>query len=386
MQDEQNALALCRTKVHAKKLPMEVVDAEYQCEAAVLLLLGTSLVCEDVLAFSAWMLSLANAQCSLVEAEEGGVAAVMTRPILEFMPLLPLARSLSFPHSFSPPLPPPSPSLPPPPLSLSSLACFSLTCFSGRNAASTDIRLHFKNVEKQFESYQGINIKLQCVPSPPPPPLRHPHVLQVLHTGIDITADGGRLEGARPRGALLPAPVDTNTTIKMEVGIEDCLHIEFEYNKSKYHLKNVIVGKIYFLLVRIKIKHMELSILWWEATGSPPNQCNESETITKFEVMNGVPVRGETISIRLFLGGFDLTLTVRDINKKFSTRITSTSFSSTRRTGGTSSSRCVPSFVLLQSTPTTLRFPHPLPHLIPPLPCLPPSRRLPLFRPLPPAC
>jgi len=27
---------------------------------------------------------------------------------------------------------------------------------------------------------------------------------------------------------------DQNTSIKMEVGIEDCLHIEFEYNKSKY--------------------------------------------------------------------------------------------------------------------------------------------------------
>lgn len=26
---------------------------------------------------------------------------------------------------------------------------------------------------------------------------------------------------------------DTNSSIKMEVGIEDCLHIEFEYNKSK---------------------------------------------------------------------------------------------------------------------------------------------------------
>jgi len=26
---------------------------------------------------------------------------------------------------------------------------------------------------------------------------------------------------------------DTNNSIKMEVGIEDCLHIEFEYNKSK---------------------------------------------------------------------------------------------------------------------------------------------------------
>ena len=31
-------------------------------------------------------------------------------------------------------------------------------------------------------------------------------------------------------------PPDSNNSIKMEVGIEDCLHIEFEYNKSKYSL------------------------------------------------------------------------------------------------------------------------------------------------------
>lgn len=104
-------------------------------------------------------------------------------------------------------------------------------------------------------------------------------------------------------------PPDSNNSIKMEVGIEDCLHIEFEYNKSKYvrpsfhfiqllirdryHLKDVIVGKIYFLLVRIKIKHMELSIIRRETTGSSPNQYNESETITKFEIMDGAPVRGK---------------------------------------------------------------------------------------------
>jgi hypothetical protein len=70
----------------------------------------------------------------------------------------------------------------------------------------------------------------------------------------------------------------------MDVGIEDCLHIEFEYSKSKYHLKDVIVGRIYFLLVRLKIKHMELSIIRRETTGSPPNQYNESETLVRFEV------------------------------------------------------------------------------------------------------
>ena len=33
-----------------------------------------------------------------------------------------------------------------------------------------------------------------------------------------------------------------------------------------------------------------------------------------------ISLSGETIPIRLFLGGFDLTPTFRDVNKKFSTR------------------------------------------------------------------
>jgi len=37
--------------------------------------------------------------------------------------------------------------------------------------------------------------------------------------------------------------------VQMEVGIEDCLHIEFEYDKARYHLKDSVIGKIYFLLV-----------------------------------------------------------------------------------------------------------------------------------------
>lgn len=91
-------------------------------------------------------------------------------------------------------------------------------------------------------------------------------------------------------------------------------------------------------MVRLKIKYMELSIIKRETTGSSPNQYNESETvilfikkcmktlfngfikISRFEIMDGQPVRGETIPIRLFLGGFDLTPTFRDVNKKFSTR------------------------------------------------------------------
>jgi len=113
---------------------------------------------------------------------------------------------------------------------------------------------------------------------------------------------------------------EMNNPIKMEVGIEDCLHIEFEYNKSKYHLKDTIIGKIYFLLVRIKIKHMEIAIIKKECTGTGPNMFSENETITKYEIMDGAPVKGESIPIRVFLAGYNLTPTMRDINKKFSVK------------------------------------------------------------------
>ncbi|KAG5633712.1 Vacuolar protein sorting-associated protein 26B-like protein [Sphagnurus paluster] len=178
----------------------------------------------------------------------------------------------------------------------------------------------FKNVEKQFESYQGINVKLRWVllssfaPKSTEIPASYFIRVSISRRMADVTKERDIWVHS------FRMPPDSNNSIKMEVGIEDCLHIEFEYNKSKYHLKDVIVGKIYFLLVRIKIKHIELSIIRRETTGSPPNQYNESETITKFEIMDGAPVRGETIPIRLFLGGFDLTPTFRDVNKKFSTR------------------------------------------------------------------
>ncbi|KAJ3036343.1 Vacuolar protein sorting-associated protein 26B [Rhizophlyctis rosea] len=173
----------------------------------------------------------------------------------------------------------------------------------GELRQSASFEFEFKNVEKQYESYYGINVKLRYFVR-----VTISRRLSDIIKEKDVWVYSYRM------------PPEVNNSIKMEVGIEDCLHIEFEYNKSKYHLRDVIVGKIYFLLVRIKIKHMELSIIRRETTGAAQSQLNESETITKFEIMDGAPVRGETIPIRLFLSGFELTPTYRDVNKKFSTR------------------------------------------------------------------
>ncbi|KAH0859357.1 hypothetical protein HID58_087618 [Brassica napus] len=174
----------------------------------------------------------------------------------------------------------------------------------------------FSTVEMPHETYNGVNVRLR-------------YVLKVTVTrgyGGSIVEYQDFVFLSEESPMRLEKRVRTNLMqntvreIHMEVGIEDCLHIEFEYNKSKYHLKDVILGKIYFLLVRIKIKNMDLEIRRRESTGAGANTHVETETLAKFELMDGAPVRGESIPVRLFLTPYDLTPTLTNINNKFSVK------------------------------------------------------------------
>lgn len=162
----------------------------------------------------------------------------------------------------------------------------------------------FTDVEKQYETYSGNNVRLRY--------FLRAKITRQYSANISKVVDF-----AVQNVEIMP---EVNNSIKMEVGIEDCLHIEFEYARGKYHLMDVIIGKIYFLLVRIKIKYMELIIVKRESTGTGQNTYNESENISKFEIMDGAPVRGESIPIRLFLSPYDLTPTFRNVHNKFSVR------------------------------------------------------------------
>jgi|EP00550_Attheya_septentrionalis_P005213 vacuolar protein sorting-associated protein 26 len=188
----------------------------------------------------------------------------------------------------------------------------------------TEIPFYFRGVEKFHETYRGRNVIVRYfirveVERKYFPPITQEHdlVVQIL--------------GDEP-------PV--NEPIKMEVGIEDCLHIEFEYERRYYHLRDMILGKINFLLVRIRIKHMELAVIRRETSGEglaptapgganaagantvSPNALTETQTLIKYEIMDGAPVKGETIPVRLYLQGIpaDLTPTYNSVNNRFSVR------------------------------------------------------------------
>lgn len=170
---------------------------------------------------------------------------------------------------------------------------------------SKQYKWHFKAVDKANETYHGNNVRLRYFV----------RLSVVRNYAGNITKEVDMVVQN-----IHPQP-EHNNSLKMEVGIEDCLHIEFEYDKSKYHLKDVVVGKVYFLLVRIKIKHMELNIIRKETTGSQSNnQHSDNETLTKFEIMDGAPVKDQCIPVRLYLTGFDLTPSYKNVQNKFSVR------------------------------------------------------------------
>ncbi|TMW61688.1 hypothetical protein Poli38472_010751 [Pythium oligandrum] len=162
----------------------------------------------------------------------------------------------------------------------------------------------FSTVDKPHESYYGRSVRVRYV-------LRA--TLSRSYASNVVTEQDLWVQalGSHP---------ELNNTIKMEVGIEECLHIEFEYNRSKYHLKDVVIGKIFFLLVRIKIKHMELAILRREVVGAGAEKHSESEVLAKFELMDGAPVKGESIPVRLYLAPYALTPTYRNVQNQFSVK------------------------------------------------------------------
>mmetsp|Transcript_7831 Transcript_7831/g.12901 ORF Transcript_7831/g.12901 Transcript_7831/m.12901 type:complete len:383 (+) Transcript_7831:94-1242(+) len=201
------------------------------------------------------------------------------------------------------------------------------------------VPFNFRGVEKIHETYHGRNVSVKYfvqveVRRQWLPPITAEHEVLVQIPGVEPSV---------------------NEPIKMEVGIEDCLHIEFEYERRCYHLQDVICGQINFLLVRIKIKHMELAVIRRETSGEGlaqsaaammggPNSAGggggggnhttgnssnagqnivtETQTLLKYEIMDGAPVKGELIPVRLYLKGIpaDVTPTYHAENNRFSVR------------------------------------------------------------------
>lgn len=186
--------------------------------------------------------------------------------------------------------------------------------------SQTSLPFHFRPEDKPYESYHGRNVSIRYF--------------------VRVLVDRKFLPAIKKERDMIVQLIKNepqlNEPIKMEVGIEECLHIEFQYQKRYYHLNDCIEGNIHFMLVRIKIKYMELAVIRREMIGANSSDTNnqgsvdatgssvvtETQTLTRFEIMDGAPVKGEVIPVRLYLSGIpsDLTPTYDSPNSRFAVK------------------------------------------------------------------
>eukprot|EP00792_Barthelona_sp_PAP020_P009241 TRINITY_DN3281_c1_g1_i1.p1 TRINITY_DN3281_c1_g1~~TRINITY_DN3281_c1_g1_i1.p1 ORF type:complete len:329 (+),score=93.69 TRINITY_DN3281_c1_g1_i1:33-989(+) len=163
----------------------------------------------------------------------------------------------------------------------------------------------FPNVDKPYETYHGLHIQLR-------------YFIRVTITRAykpKIIEEKDFLVHLFNKTELPPS-----VPVRMQVGIEDLVHIEFVYDKSQYSLNDVVLGEITFVSVKVDIENMEIWLMKREKI-TDSNQVDRTygETISKFEVMAGTPVFGEVVPIRMYLTPHEkkLTPTMTNVNGVF---------------------------------------------------------------------
>ena len=111
------------------------------------------------------------------------------------------------------------------------------------------------------------------------------------------------------------AEPELNANVRLEVGIGNKIHMEYELFKNKYSLADCVVGKIYFIKVAMKVKTVEIHFVRTEMFGATKS---DTLLISKYEIVDGCPANGDIVPIRMHLNGFALSPTYKELNNVIS--------------------------------------------------------------------
>jgi vacuolar protein sorting-associated protein 26 len=128
------------------------------------------------------------------------------------------------------------------------------------NNEITNLTFTFNNVEKEYETYRGTNVQVR-------------YLLRVTITTSMKTITHDHEFGVINPESIVNLEKD-NQNIRLEVGIEDWLHLVFEVEKSKLHLRDIITGQVVFKKVSIRLKSMEVQIIKRETLGAGKTYIN----------------------------------------------------------------------------------------------------------------
>ena len=181
----------------------------------------------------------------------------------------------------------------------------NLTSNEKINNEITKINFNFlikKNIE--YESFYGTFIKIK------------------YFLLVTIFLDNKNLTNKKEIVILKPTLIEdykkiTNSPMKIEIGVENKIHVILEINKNNYFLRDIIIGKVIFVNVNIIIKTMFIQIIRKENLNFNNEFSSETIVLNNYEIMDDNIENNNEIPIRFYLNGIkNLTPNYENIDKK----------------------------------------------------------------------
>ena len=165
---------------------------------------------------------------------------------------------------------------------------------------STIVPFSFKNTKLIHESYKGLYAQVKY------------YIKIIINSNIINYTYEEEFAAVNPNdeGIL----IENDDSIKMSVGIQNLLSIDFELEHINYNCRGTIKGLISFNYIHLPIKFVEIQLLKNESVFT---EKKEPFIIESFELIDGSPIKNDVVPFRFFLKSYNLTPTYKNINNIF---------------------------------------------------------------------
>ena len=170
---------------------------------------------------------------------------------------------------------------------------------------SATIPFSFKNTKLIYESYKGLYAQVKYF------------IKIIINTNLIYYTYEEEFAAVNPKNDVIL--MENDDSIKMSVGLQNLLSIDFELEHINYNCRGTIKGLITFNYIHLPIKYVEVQLLKNERVFNDNNR-KEPVIIEDIELIDGNPDKNDTIPFRIFLKSYNLTPTYKNINNIFSVK------------------------------------------------------------------
>jgi vacuolar protein sorting-associated protein 26 len=175
---------------------------------------------------------------------------------------------------------------------------------SGSLSDGKTIPFQFTDVDKSYESYYGSNLRVKYL----------------LRLTIEKNLSSSIVKEVEIFVVRFSKEPAVNCFVKIECGYEDAVQTELELAQLKHHNNDVLLGRVYFHIIRVRLEEVTLKVIRKEIIGVGRDATVYDDVIGHFVILDGPVAKGDSIPIRVFLKSCGVTPTYTNISNRASVK------------------------------------------------------------------